>query len=127
MNCPKCQRPMTLLFTSYACDYCDGLVKDDAEWDRGFIVWRSRPLPTEQYVFPTRDDADRWRREYPDTATAPILPVVAPVKFRWRPSTGTLRGVTLADHLVTIHADHRFPPSPHHACLAVEAELPVIA
>lgn len=122
MNCSKCQRPMTMLFTSYACDYCDGLGESTDGWDRGYVVWRDRRLPAEEYVFPTPEDADRWRTAQ-GIATAPIRPVIAPVKFRWRESTGTLRDVTTADHLVTIHSDHRFPPAPNHACLAPDAEL----
>ena len=47
---------MTALFISLACDYCDGLVRDELPF-RGFIVYR-QPAPTgtvrEEYVFRTR-------------------------------------------------------------------------
>lgn len=115
MLCPRCARPMTPLFISQVCDFCDGL-RDDADWDLGFVVWRGRPTPTDEYVFPTREDAERWKASQGLTHE-PILPVRAPVKFRWRKSTGTLKDVTTADRLVTIFADRRFPPAPNRACL----------
>jgi hypothetical protein len=107
---------MRPLFTSVVCDYCDGLV-DDSGWDTGFVVWRGRAPPTDEYVFATRADAARWKAAT-GMRDEPILPVRAPLKFRWRQSTGTVKGVTLADSLVTIYPDPRFPPGPNRACLA---------
>lgn len=108
---------MTPLFISLVCDYCDGLAMDEENWDRGYVVWRGRPLPVEEYVFQTYEDAERWKVANAMTAE-PILLVIAPLKFRWRRSTGTLRDITTADRLVTIYPDHRFPPGPNRACLA---------
>jgi len=117
MHCPTCTRPMTPLLISQVCDWCDGLASDDGEWDRGFVVWRGRPMPTDEHVFPTREDAERWRTAQ-GLAHAPVLPVRAPFKFRWRKSFGALKDLTTADRLVTIYADRRFPPAPYRACLS---------
>ncbi len=114
MQCPRCSRPMTLLFLSYACDYCDGLVPDD-DWDRGYVVWRGRALPAEEYVFATREDAEQWRTISGENGT--VRPVRAPVKFRWRKSSGTVKDLTMADRLVTIYPDRRFPPAPYRAMI----------
>jgi hypothetical protein len=117
MQCPRCGRQMKPLFLSQVCDFCDGLDRDDIDWDLGFVVWRGRPLPAEEHVFPTRADAERWKQAN-GMKDEPILPVRAPVKFRWRRSTGALKDVTTADRLVTIFPDPRFPPAPYRACLA---------
>lgn len=117
MECPRCARPMKPLFITQVCDFCDGLVTDPADWDLGFVVWRGRTMPTNEYVFATREDAERWK-EAQGMTDEPILAVRAPFKFRWRKSTGTVKDVTTADRLVTIFADHRFPPAPNRACLA---------
>ena len=45
MVCPRCGRPLRPLFISVVCDYCDGLVIEDG-WDRGWVVWRGRPIMT---------------------------------------------------------------------------------
>ena len=45
MQCSVCHRPMTALFISYVCDYCDGLKKDAGKQDVGYVVWRKLPLP----------------------------------------------------------------------------------
>lgn len=108
---------MRPLFISQVCDYCDGLEDDDADWDVGFVVWRGRTMPTEEYVFPTREDAERWKRAQ-GMVREPILIVRSPMKFRWRKSTGTLKDLTTADRLVTIFADRHFPPGPNRAYLA---------
>lgn len=119
MLCPRCARPMTPLFISQVCDFCDGLATDEANWDVGFVVWRGRATPVEEYVFATRADAERWKRAQ-NMHAEPILQVRAPFKFRWRKSTGTVKDVTTADRLVTIFADRKFPPGPYRAYLAPE-------
>jgi hypothetical protein len=59
MQCKTCKRPMLALFTSYVCDYCDG--HRPAGTFRGYVVIH-RPLPSQEYVFKTQADAERWRR-----------------------------------------------------------------
>jgi hypothetical protein len=108
---------MRPLFISQVCDYCDGLDCDDGDWDLGWVVWRGRPMPTDEYVFATREDAARWKRAQGMTSE-PILAVRAPIKFRWRKSTGAVKDVTTADRLVTIFPDRRFPAGPNRAYLA---------
>ncbi len=117
MQCPRCARPMKPLFISLVCDFCDGIDVDDSDWDLGFVVWRGRPMPSDEYVFPTPEDAERWKQVNGMT-DEPILPVRAPFKFRWRRSTGTVKDITTADRLVTIFADRRFPPAPNRAYIA---------
>lgn len=115
MRCSVCGRSTTPLFYSAACDWCDGLVS--AELDRGYIVWRGRPPGASEYVFRTRGDAARWieARELTD---CPVREVLSEYPFRWRPSTGTIRDIELADRLFEIYPDRRFPPAPHRAFLA---------
>jgi len=108
---------MIPLFFSQVCNFCDGLETDYAGWDVGFVVWRGRPMPTAEYVFPTHEDAERWKVAN-GMKDEPIVTVYAPIKFRWRKSTGTIKGVTTADGLITIFPDPRFPPAPNRACIA---------
>jgi hypothetical protein len=110
---------MTCLFISYVCDYCDGLKEDDAPYERGFVVWRSRPMPAQEYVFPTREDAERWRDLRGLTGCA-IREVLTTTRFRWRKSTGSIKGLEMADHLVEIFPNRRYPAGPHRAFLAEE-------
>ncbi|MCA9627239.1 MAG: hypothetical protein KC766_06220 [Myxococcales bacterium] len=106
---------MTPLFVSFVCDFCDGLASD-ASCDRGFVVWRNRPTPAEEYVFRTRKDAERWRvaRSLEECS---VLEVRSPYPFRWRTSSGTVRDIQMADSLVSIWPDHRFASAPNHAFL----------
>ncbi len=109
---------MLALFYSCVCDYCDGEAQLD-EFDRGFIVWRDRPLPAEEFVFPSREDAERWR-DANRLQGYPIASVRAPVAFQWRNSTGTIQPLVTADALVTIYPDHRFPPDKNRAFLSAD-------
>jgi hypothetical protein len=104
---------MTALFYSYACDYCDGLV-DRATTDEGYVVWRDRPLPAEEYVFQTREHAETWRRARGLDACR-IVAVRSPFQFQWRQSTGSLKEIVTADQLVTIYPDDQFPPEANRA------------
>jgi hypothetical protein len=103
---------MTALFTSYVCDYCDGLAQ--IHWHRGFVVFRGdddfqRPI----YVFPTQTDAavycskNGWQQH-------PIREVRFEHAVPWKPATSTLTGITLAARPFTLHRDHRFEPLPYH-------------
>ena len=108
---------MTPLFYSFVCDFCDGVI-DEEGFEEGFVVLRGeRALPSEEYVFQSRGHAEAWRHET-GLGDAPIVSVRAPMKLRWRRSTGTLRGLVIADRLVTIYPDHRFPHRPNCAYVA---------
>ena len=106
---------MIALFTSYACDYCDGLAP--IEWLRGYVVFRGdddfeRPI----YVFPTPTDAAIYRSKH-DWQQHPIREVQFELPVAWTKAIGTLTGVTLASRPFTLHRDHRFEPLPHHCGL----------
>ncbi|MCC6874764.1 MAG: hypothetical protein IT378_10705 [Sandaracinaceae bacterium] len=106
---------MTALLFSMVCDYCEGHgLKIQG---RGFVVWLDRPPGSEQYVFKTRADAERWRR-HQQVEGAPIRAVLTESTFRWRRSSGSITDVDLADHLFEIFPDHRFEPGPFRAFLA---------
>lgn len=121
MLCPLCNRPMTALFISWVCDYCDG-ADLSGPFDRGYVVWRDRPPASEEYVFRTWEDAERWRRHM-RLDGRPIKLVLTASAFRWRRSQGTLTDVVLADHRFQIYPDHRFAPGPHRAFLAPEMQV----
>jgi len=113
VRCPRCNRPATLLFTSYVCDYCDGLVQPD--WLSGYIVYRgeadfSRPI----YVFPTRTEAALYRQAY-DWPLYPICEVHFEHPVQWRPAQGKLDGIRIAPRPFTLHRDHRFESVPYSA------------
>jgi len=119
MKCPACDRSMTALFLTYACDYCDGLV-DEGVLDRGFVVWRDRPLPGEEHVFPSRVEAERWRA-LRGLDGCPIREVRSRAKFFWQKSTGVIKGIEMADRPIAIFPDQRYPDGPHRAHLVDEA------
>lgn len=100
MECPKCGGKMTLLFLSAVCDNCDAKPLAGG-YMRGFIVWRSRPPGSCEYVFKTRADAERWRAAA-GLDRFPIRSVLTDKDFRWRRSTGSVRAIELADRLFEI-------------------------
>jgi len=108
---------MVALFFSCVCDFCDGVL-DEESFDTGYVVWRSRKLPSQEYVFPTVEHAARWRAAH-GLEKCSIVKVRAPVRFSWRQSTGTLQDLVTADQLVTLYPDHRFPPEKNRAYVAV--------
>lgn len=115
MFCETCRREMIPLFISYACNYCDGR-EDWSKYDRGFIVWRGRPPGSEEYVFRTRQDAERWKA-LNGLAGCPVREVCTESRFSWFKSRGTIRDLELADHTFEIYADHKFEPGPFRAFL----------
>ena len=116
MQCPVCNRPMTALFVSYACDYCDGLKTDVTRRDVGYVVWRKLPLPALEYVFSTPDDARKWRL-LQGLTHCDIREVTSPINFRWRKTCGAIKDLEAADSLIEIYGDHRYPPGPGRAAL----------
>lgn len=108
---------MRPLFTSQVCDWCDGL--DDITWERGYIVLRDGALlgQLETYVFESRTDAAVWR-SVSGMPTCPIVEVLSELPFRWTVTSGSVRGLTVANKLVTIYADRRYPPGTNRAFIA---------
>ena len=113
--CPVCGRAATPLFYSAACDWCDGLVS--VPFDHGWVVWRGRPPGASEYVFRTPADAERWR-VVQSLQDCPVREVLSEVPFRWRNSSGNVKDIELADRLIEIYPDHRFPAAPNRAFLA---------
>lgn len=113
--CPVCGRAATPLFFSAACDWCDGLVS--VPFDHGWVVWRGRPPGASEYVFRTPADAERWR-VVQSLEGCPVREVLSEVPFRWRNSSGNVKDIELADRLIEIYPDHRFPAAPNRAFLA---------
>lgn len=125
MRCPTCKRPMTALFFSFACDYCDGLV--EIEWRRGFIVFRGeedfgRPV----YVFPTQTDAALYR-QFNGWQSMPLREVHFEHPVTWKHALGPLEHVTLAARPFTLHRDRRFESVPYSAYLVALECAPVAA
>jgi hypothetical protein len=117
MLCPVCERPTTPLFTSVACDWCDGLVP--YEVDRGFIVLVEDRIATgrQSYVFRTMTDAAIWRSAR-GLQSYPIQEVHSLAPIQWTRSRGTIENVEMADRPFEVFADHRFPDAPYRAFLA---------
>lgn len=116
MRCDNCKRKMMPLFISYVCNHCDG-IRDEHELDRGFVVWRGRPWGSQEYVFRTRKDAERWR-VINGLHGCPIREVLTEDSFNWRRSGGFIEDLELADHLFEVFEDHRYEPGPHRAFIA---------
>ena len=115
MQCPDCKRRMTALFTSYACDYCDGLVS--IEWLRGYVVFRGDDdFERAVYVFPTETDAAIYRSKN-GWQQFPIREVRFEHPVPWKNASSALTGVTLAARPFTLYRDHRFEPLQYHCGL----------
>jgi hypothetical protein len=109
---------MTALFTSYVCDYCDGLKKVEYPY-RGYVLWRGEPDPEgrDAYVFPSEAEAEKYRqasRRYDDQ----IREVWAEHEIKWHRGRGSVKGLSLADRVYKIFPDENFEPGPYRAFLA---------
>lgn len=117
MQCSRCGRSLKPLFITMVCDFCDGLSQEEG-WDSGWVVWRGLPMPAEELVFATREDAERWQAAQ-GLENLQILPVCAPVAFRWSHAyTVSGEEIRMTDRPVTIYPDRRFPSVVGRACLA---------
>jgi len=106
---------MRPLFTSYACDYCDGLVEN--EYLSGFIVYEGQELTGALvYVFKTRTDAARYRASE-RKQHCHIREVKTEGPLAWRTLTGRLEGVDIADRPFELFPDSRFEPRANRAFL----------
>lgn len=87
------------------------------ELHRGFIVFRSRPPGSCEYVFKSRSDAERWRAGA-GLGRFPIRAVLSRTSFQWRMGTGAeTRRLEIARWPIEIYptADHE--PGPGRAWL----------
>lgn len=102
MNCPVCNSPMVVLLLSAVCERCEAQGLDT----RGFIVWRSRPPGSCEYVFRTEPDVLRWRAAA-GLDPHPVRRLVVPSGITWRESTGSVRGIWLGDGLYRVYPDRQ--------------------
>ncbi|HET9955837.1 MAG TPA: hypothetical protein VFQ61_15105 [Polyangiaceae bacterium] len=105
---------MVPLFFSCVCDYCENPRFDG--FFRGYVVWRGRAGESD-YVFPTREYAERFQRAR-GLYQNEIRLVLSRDPFHFRKSTGTLKDLEFADRLFEIYPDHRFQPGPGRAFLS---------
>lgn len=121
MLCPRCESPMIPLFISFVCDYCER--PNLAAMYRGYVVWRHSDgsRPHRQYVFATREAAERWQR-IRGLVDAEVRDVLAREPFRWHQRRGLVKNLELADKLFEVYPDHRFKPGPNRAFLAPRDE-----
>ncbi|MAQ15233.1 MAG: hypothetical protein CMN30_10625 [Sandaracinus sp.] len=105
---------MRPLFITVACDRCDG--PSERDWC-GYVVWRKRPSGSQEYVFRTRADADRWKRAN-GLEDFDVRMVYTDASINWRESQGTLQDIVFADRLFEIYHDVRYRPAVNRAHLA---------
>lgn len=104
MNCTTCSAEMQPLFTGMYCPSCElraSPPKSAADFTDGFIVWRSRPPGSCEYVFETSADAERWR-DAAGLSRFPIRRVRTRGTFVWRQSTGSVANIRLANQLFEV-------------------------
>ena len=107
---------MTLLFFSAACDFCDGKV--EPSYHHGYVIYRGANAgePREEYVFRSAAHAEHWR-DLMELGDHEVRRVCSEQPFNWRETTGTIKGLELADHLFTIFPDCCYEPCEHRAHL----------
>lgn len=106
MNCGDCGGEMQPLFTGQYCPFCELKPPSASERFVGFIVFRSRPPGSCEYVFRTLPDATKWRY-HAGLERFPIRRVEASEPFTWRQSTGSVRDIELSDRLYEIYLEER--------------------
>jgi hypothetical protein len=117
MRCAACGGEMIALFISTVCERCNAPQGERSNGlERGYIVWRSRPPGSCEYVFRSRDDAERWRAAA-GLDRFPIRAVLSRTSFKWRRSTGSVRDIELADRLFEIFPDDGGATGPNRAFL----------
>lgn len=114
---------MILLFTSYACDYCEGHKSPD-DYYSGYIVYQPKRVAAGKpfFVFRSRTDAAIWRSAK-GLQEFELREVLSEQPFTWRRSTGSISDIELASRPFEIFLDHRFEPLPNRAFLAPVGDL----
>lgn len=104
-TCPKCGSAMKPLFISDYCPSCDDNKSTESTGTGliGYCVWRNRPWGSNEYVFKTVEDAERWR-VINGLHGRPVIEVEAlAAPFQWKKSGGYSEDLCLADHLYEIY------------------------
>lgn len=116
MKCSVCGNAMVLLFTSAACDWCEGKTEVTG-LHVGYVVWRGLLGPWfPQYVFENEASAKRWQ-VLQNVHDGEVRRVLSTESFTWRDGHGDVR---FADHLYEVFPDAKFRPAPHRVWLAPE-------
>ena len=125
MLCSVCKAEMKPLFFSAYCPKCGENPHTQESAYVGWIVWRSRPPGSCEYVFKTHDDCDRWRAAA-NLVQFPIRKVSSQQLFLWRKSTGSVPDIELADRLFEIFPDDSHGPGSNRAFLSPGDEVAMI-
>lgn len=100
MLCPTCDSEMVLLLFSSVCPTCTAPASA-GELHRGYVVWRSRPSGSHEYVFESIADAETWRRAA-GLGKFPIRSVLSHQAYDFRTATGTVPNLRVGTHLFAI-------------------------
>jgi hypothetical protein len=104
---------MSPLFTSFACDFCDGLVEEPANYS-GWVVLDAIPGRDGKraFVFPSVQMAERYRAHSATMQDARVYEVYSTVPLVWTKGRGTIKDLQLAEGGHTVFPDHRHPRGP---------------
>lgn len=120
MDCERCGGRMTMLFIHYVCDECNppkasAVAPEESAQSvsgfTGFIVFRSRPDGSCEYVFNDLENAKKWRAAA-GVNRYPIYLVEMNREPHWRKSTGSVKDLVLADRLFEIYRSRTHSSGP---------------
>jgi hypothetical protein len=126
MLCPRCMRPMTTLFTSSVCDWCDGLKKPTIV-ARGWVLLNG-PLDSrgrELDVFPSLEMVDYYR--FATGLEGEIREIASETPIQWSDAGGLVPHLCVAERRFRVFPDFKFEPGPYKAFLApAPADAPAV-
>jgi hypothetical protein len=116
-RCPHCDGPLTLLFFSAVCDWCEGPPR--GTFYRGYVIWQEPELgdAISTHVFRTPHDALVYRA-ISGLDALEIRSVLSEQPFPWRVASGKASGLVCTDQPFDVHRTHRFRREPQRAFLA---------
>lgn len=98
------------LFTTYACDFCDGL--EQVDYNEGWIVYNANRVDTGDlfYVFKNKLCAAMWR-DLQGLAGYPVRKVLTEYDLRWK-TTPVDENIEIADVPFEIYSSHKYKEGP---------------